>query len=101
MCENIAKIRRRLKNISKRKIIFLDETHLKLNEAVSSTLLAPGETPYVIVSDNTSYSKRYDMIACCSGIQLFISSCLLALHSIVTKHTSLLSLSIASACFLQ
>jgi hypothetical protein len=71
MCENIAKIRRRLKNISKRKIIFLDETHLKLNEAVSSTLLAPGETPYVIVSDNTSYSKRYDMIACCSGIQVF------------------------------
>jgi DDE superfamily endonuclease len=71
LCDAIEKIRRKLKNISKRKIIFIDETHLKLNEACRSTLVAPGENEYVIVNDNTSYSKRYDMIACCSGEQTF------------------------------
>jgi hypothetical protein len=71
LCDEIEKIRHKLKNVSKRKIMFLDETHLKLNEAVRSTLIAPNETQYVIVSENTSYSKRYDMIACCSGSQVF------------------------------
>jgi hypothetical protein len=70
-CTSIAKLRRKLQNISKRKVLFLDETALRLNEAPTSTLVAPGETEYVVVDDNTSYSKRFDMIACCSGAQVF------------------------------
>jgi hypothetical protein len=71
MCESIAKLRRKLVNISKHKTLFLDETSLRLNEAPTSTLVAPGETEYVIVDDNSAYSKRFDMIACCSGSQVF------------------------------
>ncbi len=70
-CEAIAKLRRKLINISKSKTLFLDETHLKLSEAPSSTLVYPGQNEYVIVDDNTYYSKRFDMIACCSGEQVF------------------------------
>lgn len=70
-CESIAKLRHKLQHISKRKILFLDKTSLRLNEASTSTLVAPGETQYVIVEDNTNYSKRFDMIACCSGSQTF------------------------------
>ncbi len=70
-CESIAKLRRKLQNISKRKILFLDETALRLNEAATTTLVYPGETEYVIVDENTAYSKRFDMIACCSGAQVF------------------------------
>ncbi len=71
LCDDIAKLRRKLQRISKRKILFLDETHLRLNEAPRTTLMVPGETEYVIVEDNTTYSKRFDMIACCSGTQVF------------------------------
>ncbi len=52
-------------------MLFLDETALRLNEAPTSTLVAPNQTQYVVVEDNTAYSKRWDMIACCSGTQVF------------------------------
>ncbi len=70
-CNDIAKLRRKLVKISKRKILFLDETALRLSEAATTTLVHPGESEYVVVDDNTSYSKRFDMIACCSGTQVF------------------------------
>lgn len=53
--------------MSKDRVLFLDETAVKLNEAPMSTLVVPGESAYVIVADNTSYAARYDMIVCCSG----------------------------------
>lgn len=71
-CESIAKLRRKLIHISKRKVCFLDESHLRLNAAPTSTLITPGQTEYVIVDDNTAYSKRWDMISCCSGSQVFL-----------------------------
>ena len=50
--------------MSKANVLFLDETHLKLNGAPTQTLVAPGETEYVVVEDTSLYAKRYDMIAC-------------------------------------
>lgn len=40
---------------------------MRLNEAPNQTLVCPGETEYVVVEDTTSYAKRFDMIACCTG----------------------------------
>ena len=71
LCEDIATLRRKIQKTSKKRALFLDETALRLNEAPTSTLVAPGETEYVITDDTTSYAKRYDMIACCNGEQVF------------------------------
>lgn len=49
----------------------MDETHLRLNVAPNKTLVAPDEKRYVVVDDTSSYAARYDMIACCSGDQVF------------------------------
>lgn len=71
-CEQIAKVRRKLQKIPNSRILFLDETQLRLNVAPNRTLTLPGEKPYVIVSDNSSYAARYDMIAVCSGEHLLL-----------------------------
>lgn len=70
-CNAIAECRRRLHSISKQHIIFLDETALRVNAAPTSTLVAPGETPYVIVDDDSAYARRYDMIAAVSYDRVF------------------------------
>ncbi|CAF3365655.1 unnamed protein product [Rotaria sp. Silwood2] len=72
-CESIAKLRRKLQRISNKKIIFLDETHIKINEVPRTTLVAPGEKSYVIVTDSSSYAARYDMIAAVVGDQVLSS----------------------------
>jgi hypothetical protein len=33
-------------------------------------IVLPGEKEYVEVTDNSSYARRYDMIACCNGDQV-------------------------------
>jgi hypothetical protein len=50
--------------------MFLDETALRLSEAPTHTLVLPGEQPYVIAEETSSYSLRYDMIAACVGDQV-------------------------------
>lgn len=67
LCEGIAKVRRKLQRVSKNKIIFLDETHLRLSEAPLHTLVLPGEQPYVTAAATASYAPRYDMIASCTA----------------------------------
>ena len=67
MCEDIADMRRKIQRVSKKRIIFMDEVAVKLNEGENYTLVLPGEKEYVTVTDTTSYSKRYDMIALCNG----------------------------------
>ncbi|CAF4043128.1 unnamed protein product [Rotaria sp. Silwood1] len=62
-CESVANLRRKLQRISNKRIIFLVETHFKINEAPRTTLVAPDEKPYIIVTDSSSYAARYDMIA--------------------------------------
>jgi hypothetical protein len=51
--------------------LFLDETAIRVSEAPINTLVLPGETSYVVVDETTSYAKRFDMIACCSGTEHF------------------------------
>jgi DDE superfamily endonuclease len=71
-CESIAKIRRKLQRIAKNKIIFLDETQMRLSDAPLHTLVLPGEHPYVITAATESYAPRYDMIASCTGSEQLI-----------------------------
>ena len=69
-CDAIASMRKKIQRVSKKKVLFLDEVAIKLNEAENYTIVLPGEKPNVIATDTTSYSKRYDMIACCNGEQV-------------------------------
>jgi hypothetical protein len=71
MCAEIAILRRRLARYGGKHTLFLDETHLRVSDAETDTLVAPGEQPVVIVEENTAYAKRYDMIACCSSDRVF------------------------------
>lgn len=70
-CEQIAQLRRKLQRISKSRVLFLDETSVRLSEAPTTTLVVPGEQPYVLVEETASYSKRFDMIACINGDKTF------------------------------
>ena len=63
LCEQIAQLRRKLRRIGTHKVLFLDETALRLSEAATHTLVLPGEQPYVVATETSSYSRRYDMIA--------------------------------------
>ena len=67
MCEEIAKIRRKLQRISSAKILFLDETHKREGDVDRYTIVLPGESPFIETSTPSQYAARYDMIACCSG----------------------------------
>lgn len=67
LCEQIASLRRKLQRIDKRRVIFLDESSLRLNAAPTDTICLPGEQPYIIVEDDSAYAARFDMIAVCSG----------------------------------
>ena len=70
ICEQIADMRHKIQRVSKKRIVFLDEVAVKLNEGENYTLVLPGEKEYVTVTDTTTYSKRYDMI----GIYAYSSS---------------------------
>lgn len=56
--------------MDKKRVLFLDETALRVSEAATSTLTLPGDDGFVVVEDNSSYAARYDMIACCNGEQV-------------------------------
>lgn len=71
LCDDIATLRRKLQRISKERVLFLDETAARLSEAQTSTIVLPGEKQYVLATDTSSYAKRFDMIACCNGKQVF------------------------------
>jgi hypothetical protein len=71
MCDEIAEMRRKIQRVNLDHVIFLDETHLRLDAAPTSTLVLPGEDSYVIAEDTSSYAARYDMIACCNQSQVF------------------------------
>jgi hypothetical protein len=64
-------MRRKLQRISKDRVLFLDEVAVRLSEAPTGTIVLPGEQPYVLATDTTSYAKRFDMIACVNGKQTF------------------------------
>lgn len=66
LCEDIAQVRRKLQRISKERVLFLDETAVRVSETATRTLVLESEQPFVEATDTTSYAARYDMIACCS-----------------------------------
>jgi len=64
-------MRRKLQRISKDRVLFLDEVAVRLSEAPTGTIVLPGEQPYVLATDTSSYAKRFDMIACINGSRVF------------------------------
>lgn len=73
MCEEIATIRRKLQKIDKGRVLFLDETAVRISEAPTHTLVAPRQQPFVITEETSSYAARFDMIACCTGKETLVS----------------------------
>jgi hypothetical protein len=67
ICDEIAEQRRKLQRMSKDRVLFLDETAVRLSEAATSTIVLPEEQSYILATDTTSYAKRFDMIACING----------------------------------
>jgi hypothetical protein len=59
-------MRRKLQRISKQRVLFLDETAVRVSETATRTLVLEGELPLVEATETTSYAARYDMIACCT-----------------------------------
>jgi len=57
--------------MSKSRLLFLDETAIRISESSLTTLVAPGEQAYVVVEDTSSYAKRYDMVAVVNGDKVF------------------------------
>lgn len=67
MCEQIAKVRRKVQRRSITHFVFLDETHKREGDVDNYTIVLPGEPPYIESANTSSYATRYDMIAACSG----------------------------------
>jgi hypothetical protein len=65
-------MRRKLQRCRTTRVMFLDETALRLSEAPTHTIVLPGEQAYVVATETSSYSKRYDMIACCVGDRVLL-----------------------------
>lgn len=65
-------MRRKIRSIGTHRVLFLDETALRLSEAATHTVVLPGEQPYVVATETSSYSRRYDMIACCVGDRVLL-----------------------------
>jgi hypothetical protein len=72
LCEQIADLRRKIRKIGTHKVLFIDETAQRLSEAPTHTIVLPGEQTYVEATETSSYSKRYDMIACCVGDRVLL-----------------------------
>jgi hypothetical protein len=70
LCDSIAALRRKIQVVGSDHVLFLDETAMRVSEAPTHTIVLPGESAYVVVDETTSYAKRFDMIACCSGKEL-------------------------------
>jgi hypothetical protein len=71
LCEDIATMRRKFQRISKERVLFLDETAVRISEAPTSTIVLPEQQPYVIATETSSYARRFDMIACINGNKTF------------------------------
>jgi hypothetical protein len=67
MCEQIAKVRRKLQRTGTGHILFLDETLKREGDVDSYSIFLPGQPPYIESSSTSANAARFDMIACCSG----------------------------------
>jgi hypothetical protein len=71
-CEQIAELRRKLQRSRTTHVLFLDETGERLSECPTGTIVLPGEQPFIEATETSSYSKRYDMIACTVGDRVLL-----------------------------
>lgn len=71
LCDSIEQLRAKLNRYPLSQLLFLDEVAVRINETATYTIVLPHEEPIVVASDTTSYAKRFDMIACCSGTKVF------------------------------
>jgi hypothetical protein len=71
LCIAIAKMRREFMAFEKKKLLFLDETHIRIGIHPGHTIVAPGQKRYIVVEDTDAYAPRYDMIACVAGDRVF------------------------------
>ena len=55
------------RRISNKHLLVLDESQLHVSEAPKHTLVAEGEQQYILVSENSAYSERYDIIVVLAG----------------------------------
>jgi hypothetical protein len=62
--EEIAVVRKKIQRIAKQKLLVLDETHCRLSEVPTHSVVLPGESPTVTVTDTGAYAARIDMIGC-------------------------------------
>jgi len=72
LCEQIASLRRKLWHRGSGRVLFLDETALRLSAAPNTTIVLPGEHAYVIAEETSAYSKRFDMIAVCTADRVLL-----------------------------
>lgn len=70
MCEQIAKVRRKIQRTSIQHILFLDETYSREGDVDNYTIVLPGEPSIIHTSTTSSYAPRFDMIACVSGTRV-------------------------------
>ena len=71
LCMVIAKMRREFMAFKKKKLLFLDETYIRIGIHPGRTVVAPGQQRYIVVEDTDAYAPRYDMIACIAGDWVF------------------------------
>jgi hypothetical protein len=72
LCEQIASLRRKLRHRCSKNVLFLDETALRLSACPNTTIVLPGEKSYIVATETSGYSKRFDMIACCVGDRVLL-----------------------------
>jgi len=70
MCEQIAKVRRKLQRVDKNKVLFLDETSRRVGDADTSTVVLPGEPAFIESTETSKYATRFDMIGCCNAAEV-------------------------------
>jgi hypothetical protein len=70
MCEEIAKIRRKLQRVATSRILVLDETHRREGDSESYTIVLPGEPSTLLTTHSDGYAPRYDMIACSTSSEV-------------------------------
>jgi hypothetical protein len=61
----------RIGKLPKANVLYLDETHVRLSEGPSRTLVLPGDDGTVHAAETTHYAARYDMIACITADRVF------------------------------
>jgi len=67
LCDEIAKLRRKLQRIGPSHILVLDETHKREGDVTTRTIVLPHEPSFIETSTTSRYAPRYDMIACCTN----------------------------------